>query len=507
MNRPCRIVLPALLLAASGCTAATNEVPPASPTATVTPALARAAARLPQLAPCTLPGVHETVLCGELRRPENPDRPDGRSIPVFVVVVPALSPTPQPTPYVELQGGPGNAATDIVRRFTEEPLRAYRQDRDVLLVDQRGMGRSNGLFCEELALYRVSSLFPRWPVDSVAPCRERLSRVADLSQYGTDRAADDLDAVRAWLGYPQLDLFSYSYGTRAALVYMRRYPRRVRSAILWGVVPPDFRRPVYYARDAQVAMDRLLADCAADAPCARAFPRVREELAQVMERLDRAPVPVTLTHPSTGQPLPASITRAGLAEGLWQAQFYPDRARRLPMVIHEAARGNFNPFLEMDVAKRPPRRPYYNAAHLSIICPEETRHIRAEEVEPLHRGTFMPAERTWQYMRACEEWGVPALPASILEPVRSDVPTLIVSGWLDHVTPPSWGDSAARHLSNSRHLVIRHLAHEADGVSNPECLDALFLRFIANPDPAALDVACVEAMSPPAFVLGLETAR
>ena len=429
-------------------TACATPIPARAPqdTAAATP-LSRAAARLP-LVPCTLPGVNETVLCGELRVPENPEQPQGRSIPIYVVVIPALSPVPQPDPWVEISGGPGNAATDYTRYYADTGgYRAYRRDRDVLLMDARGMGRSNGLYCEELALNRLSSLFSRWPPDSVRRCRERLSAVADLSQYSTVRAADDLEAVRVWLGYPRLNLWGYSYGTRSVLTYIDRHPERVRSAILWGVVPPDYRRPLFYARDSQHAMDRLLADCLADAHCSGAFPRVREELVAVLERLDRAPVPVTLKRPVTGEPVPTTITRAGFAQGLWVALAYPDQAHQLPMVIHHAARGEFAPFLKMDVATAPPRRRYYNAAHLSIICPEETQHIRPAEIEPLHRGTFMPPDRAHEYVAACKLWGIPALPAATLEPVRAAVPTLIVSGYMDPFTPPHMGDQAARYLS------------------------------------------------------------
>ena len=459
----------------------------------------RAAARLP-LKPCHLPNVDEVVLCGELPVPEDPAKPDGRMISLFVVVVPAVNANPELDPWVEWSGGPGNAATDYALSYTAD-YRMHRQDRDVLLVDQRGMGRSNGLYCEELSLHRVSGLFPRWPPEAVTTCRERLSQQADLTQYSTARAADDLEAVRKWLGYPQLNLFSYSYGTRAALTYMRRYPASVRSSILWGVVPPHFRRPLYYARDSQQAMDRLLADCLSDSACAQAFPRVREELAETLERLDRTPIPTTIGHPVTKESLPASITRAGFAEGLWGALSEPDRAHSVPMVIHHAAGGDFGPFLKLDVSTAPPRRPYYNGAHLSIVCPEETQHIATEEVAQLHRDTSVPADRTWDYIKACELWEVPTLPADTLEPVRADVPTLIISGYMDPITPPSWGDDAARLLPRSRHVVVRHLSHEQNGLGNADCLEQVFAQFVATPDAQALDISCTEQMHAPAFVL------
>jgi pimeloyl-ACP methyl ester carboxylesterase len=467
-------------------------------------ALARAAARLP-LEPCTLPGVEEAVLCGELRRPENPELPDGRTIPIFVVVVPALEPNPAPDAWVELVGGPGLAATDLTRHFAgrEWGWRQYRQHRDVLLVDQRGMGRSNGLYCDELAARdEVSLLFRRWPADSVRSCRERVSARADLAQYSTAHAADDLEAVRQWLGYPPFNLYGASYASRAALTFMNRHPSSVRSAMLLFVVPPDFRRPLFYARDVQHTLELLFDDCLADAGCAAAFPDVRSELTQVLEGLERSPVPVLLTHPETGADLPAVITSAGFAEVIWGALMSPAGGRRIPLVVHHAARGDFAPFLALGVADRPRDGRYYNAAHLSIVCPEETLHVRPEEIDPVHRGTFMPAERAHEYLRACQDWGVPPLPATTLEPVVSDVPTLIVSGYMDPITPPAMGEQVARHLTNVRHLVVRHMAHGWGGVTNGECIwSEIFLRFVAHPDPGTLDASCTTQIGPPPFVL------
>jgi pimeloyl-ACP methyl ester carboxylesterase len=464
-------------------------------------ALARAAARLP-LEPCALPGVQETVLCGELERAENPEVPGGRTISIFVVVVPALSPNPAPDPWVEITGGPGVPATGEAGYFTGSEGRAYRQTRDVLLVDQRGIGRSNGLHCEELAIRDdVSVLFPRWPADSVRSCRERVSARADLAQYSTAHAADDLEAVRQWLGYPRLNLFGVSYGTRAALTFMRRHPSSVRSAMLLGVVPPDFRRPLYYARDAQHTLELLLKDCHADVGCASAFPDVRSELAQVLEALERAPIQVSLTHPATGAELPSVITSAGFAEVIWAALMSPADSRRVPLMIHYAARGDFAPFLWTGVADSPPQSRYYNAAHLSIVCPEETLHVRPEEIEALHQNTFMPATRTYEYLRACQYWGVPPLLDTVLAPVASGVPTLVVSGYMDPVTPPALGDQVARHLTNARHLVIRHRAHGSSGLTGTHCMHGIYLRFVDDPDPAGLDTSCTAEMEPPPFAL------
>jgi pimeloyl-ACP methyl ester carboxylesterase len=267
------------------------------------------------------------------------------------------------------------------------------------------------------------------------------------------------------------------------------------------VVPPDFRRPLRYARDGQRALDLLFDDCAADAACARAFPNVRAELAALLARLDRERVILRVRHPVSGDSISVELTHAGVADGLWSTLMVPERARRIPLAVHHAARGDHGTLLDLLVAQEPPRRRYHNAAHLSVVCPEEVQHVSAKAIDSAYAGTFMPAERAHEYLRACELWGLPTAPASTLAPVRVAIPTLIVSGEMDPVTPPALGAHVARSLPRARHVVSRALSHEADGVIGAECLDSLSLRFVARPDPDALDVRCVARMRAPAFAL------
>jgi pimeloyl-ACP methyl ester carboxylesterase len=454
----------------------------------------RALDRLP-LAACYLAGIEEELLCGQLQVPEDRTRADGRTISLNVVVVPARSKHPRTDPLVEFIGSPGFAATRLARLYTAE-LAFIREDRDVILVDQRGTGGSNPLACEGVSGTGISELLERWPADAVASCRDRLVALADLGKYTTADAADDLDAVRAWLGYAKVNVFGGSYGSRAAQEYMRRYPEQVRSAVLFAVVPPHFRRPLYYARDAQRGLDLLLDDCAEDEQCSRAFPVVREELAAVLDRLRRSPIPVTVTHPERG-PVEGAIDAFTFATVIWEALMTPSEARRLPLVIHRAAAGDFEPFLDLAIAARPTLSPYYEGMHLSVTCPDETLHIRLDEVERAHEASFMPPDRVARHLRACHLWGVERSSPAVLEPVRSMIPTLLISGRMDPVTPASWAEDVARHLPNSRHIVLPHISHALD---NP-CVDLLIAAFIAEPDPQTSDHPCVTELRSPQFVL------
>lgn len=218
------------------------------------------------LQPCRLSGIEEELLCGKLTVFENRETRTGRTIDLNVVVVPAIDPSRHETPLFDLAGGPGVAATGAAGFYANEG-KEYRRHRDVVLVDQRGTGSSNPLTAPARTRSPQDYLTEMYPIDYVNTMRQTLERRADLTQYTTSIAMDDLDDVRAWLGYERINLIGLSYGTRASLVYLRQHPANVRSAILMGVAPTYLKMPLYHARAAKRAMDLLLKECDGDAAC------------------------------------------------------------------------------------------------------------------------------------------------------------------------------------------------------------------------------------------------
>src|SRR5437660_876445 len=190
-----------------------------------------------QLSSCKLSGVPQPARCGVLVVPENPSRPAGRQLKIGVAVIPATGGKSRPDPIVILMGGPGEdaigAAEIYVKQFT-----TLRQDRDILLVDQRGTGRSGALNCALFSAQEAAvSLRDVFPPAAVEKCEQNLRVRADLTQYTYDRFANDLEQVRQALGYGLLNLFGGSYGTRAAQVYLILYPKSVRTVYLGSVLP------------------------------------------------------------------------------------------------------------------------------------------------------------------------------------------------------------------------------------------------------------------------------
>jgi len=449
------------------------------------------------LKPCALPGIREEVLCGKLTVFENRETRAGRTIDLNVVVLPALDPGQNEPPLFELAGGPGQAATGAAGYYTG-PGREYRRHRDVVLVDQRGTGGSNPLSAPATTKTPQDYLSEMYPVDYVNRMRAALEARADLTQYTTSIAMDDLDDVRAWLGYERINLFGVSYGTRAALVYLRQHPDRVRSAILMGVAPTYLKIPLHHARSGKRALDLLLAECAADTACHQAFPEIEREWEELLARLGRAPARVEYSPPDQSGPVTVEIQRDVFAEKIRTLMYSRASAARVPLIVHRAANGDFGPFLKETMQER--FGPLADGMYLSVTCAEDVPFIDQAEAGQANAGNPFGNYRVAQQTRACGLWPRGTIPEGYHELVGADVPVLIVSGNLDPVTPPERGEEVARHLPNSRHVVIGHGAHIHDGLTNAECIDNLMLEFLANGNARDLDTRCLERIKPPPFV-------
>jgi pimeloyl-ACP methyl ester carboxylesterase len=454
----------------------------------------------PTLKPCKITGVEEQLLCGKLTVFENRKTRSGRTIDLNVVVLPALDSRSKADPLFDLAGGPGIAATDAASFYANEG-REYRRHRDVVLVDQRGTGGSNPLHCRH---DRNPQFFldEMYPVEYVKNCRQELEQKADLTQYTTPVAMNDLDDVRAWLGYERINLFGLSYGTRAAQVYIRQHPDRVRSAILMGVTPTYHTAPLYHARDGQRALNLLLNECAADQNCNKAFPNIKKELIKMLASLERQPAQAKYTLPETGKEVTVTIRREVFAEKLRSAMYTPPGARKLPFIIHRAAQGDFAPFLSMVIpVERSRPDDLADGMYLSTTCNEDTRRIDPSTAARMNKGNIFGNYRVDQQLRACSLWPQAQIPRGYWQPVVSNIAVLILSGYMDPVTPPDWIEEVAKHLPNSKHIIIRHHAHVPEGLSHMECLDKMIIDFLEKGDIKAIDISCVGQMLPPTFFI------
>src|SRR5262245_23546329 len=259
---------------------------------------------LAKLHTCRSPGIKEELLCGKLTVFENRKTRTGRTIDLNIVVSPAFEQKTKVEPLFDLAGGPGVASTSGATFYATEG-KAYRRRHDVVLVDQRGTGNSNPLSIPHEKTPE-SDLREMYPVDYVMRMREALQQRADLTQYTTSIAMDDLDDVRAWFGYDRINLFGLSYGTRAALVYLRQHPEHVRTITLLGIAPTYLRIPMYHAQAAERAMNLLLDQCEHDAKCREVFPQIRDEWMKALAALQAAPARVEY-RPSGDKGAPVTV--------------------------------------------------------------------------------------------------------------------------------------------------------------------------------------------------------
>jgi pimeloyl-ACP methyl ester carboxylesterase len=452
---------------------------------------------LSKLKPCRLAGIDEELFCGKLAVFENRETRTGRTIDLNIVVLPAFDQKTKAEPLFDLAGGPGASSAERAD-FYVGPGKDYRHRHDVVCADQRGTGQSNRLSIprEKTAQYYLSEMFP---IDYVRQLRHALEQRADLTKYTTSIAMDDLDDVRAWLGYDRINLFGGSYGTQAALVYMRQHPEHVRSAILLAVAPTDLKMPLHHSESAARAMDLLLGECERDAACHAAFPQIRDDWKNALAQLEKQPARVEYSSDGKAAPTTVEIQRGVFAEKIRTWMYGRDKAARIPMIVHHAAGGDFAPFLQQAIGPSIPDL-VADGMYLSVTCAEDVPFINQEEAAKLNADNPFGNYRVFQQTRACGMWPRGKIPTDFLEPVSSNAPVLIFSGNMDPVTPPQYGEEVAKHLRNSRHIIIAEGGHGVDGLKDPGCVDRIAIEFLDKGDAKNLDVSCVGRMAPPPFV-------
>jgi pimeloyl-ACP methyl ester carboxylesterase len=449
---------------------------------------------LERLRPCISEEGPTDAYCGTLKVFENRETRQGRTIDLKIVLLPALSNEARSDPLFFLAGGPGQGAAQLARPL-RDAFRRVQSDRDIVLVDQRGTGKSNPLNCtadndslqalnepDEAGLARLRK------------CMEEYD--ADLRMYTTPIAMEDLEDVRVHLGYGQINLYGGSYGTRAALVYLRAHEANVRTVILDGVAPPDMRLPLFFGRDAQRSLDKLIHDCETDTACRTQYPNLADRARALLLRLDREPVRVRLTHPRTGIAEDVKVNAAFVANVLASALYVPLAGSLIPELIKRAEANDFQGLLALVSIGESTGQNMSAGMQLSVVCAEDFPRITPEDAKRESTGTMFAAHLLSSRMKACEFWPKGAVPASYYDPVVSSVPILVMSGDLDPVTPPTWGESVTQHLKNAKHVVFPGTGH---GAISTGCGMRILHAFLDRGSLEGLDTSCLQALKRPPF--------
>ena len=454
---------------------------------------------------CQVSGIQGTVKCGTLDVYENRATKSGRMISLNIVVVPATGDKREPDPLVYFAGGPGGSATEdgpgIARAFAR-----VREHRDLLLVDQRGTGKSHPLDCNFYDPADLQSYLGYFfPLDDVRKCRTQLEANSDLKLYTTTIAMDDMDEVRAALGYEKLNLFGGSYGTRAALTYLKRHPQHVRTVTLQGVAPTDQYMPSDFAQQTERAIQGVLSECAADEACNKAFPNLKDEAKAVLAELLKGPVEVEIQKPNSNERVKVKLSRDLAAEAIRYMLYSPVPAGRVPLVLHLAAQGNYVPLTNAALRYRLNLvGAGSNGMYLSVTCAEDLPWIKPGEGERLAANTFLGDYRLRQQREACALWPRGEIERDYAQPVRSDLPVLILTGQWDPVTPPSNAERVAKTLTNSLNIVVPSGAHGLDGLEGGDCVDNTVIEFIERGTFKGIDTSCVKSIHRKGFALKVQ---
>ncbi len=445
---------------------------------------------------CTLemPGTVLTAeaRCGWLEVAEDPADPSGKKIQIHVAMAPAVTQEPDPDPLFLFAGGPGQAASEayVILRGVLEKI---RRKRDIVMIDQRGTGKSNPMMCqpEEVDFNAVTDLDE---IKQIAlDCLAELD--ADPRFYTTAIGMDDYDLVRQALGYEKINLLGVSYGTRSAQVYLRQYPDRVRSMILDSVIPPQLLLGAEHAQRLDESVEKVLAACANDETCNESFPNGQENLRELLTGLRAQARSITITHPVTGLPEPILMNADVLAAAVRFLSYSSETQAMLPLLIFEAKTNDvFSRIASQALIVI--SRISDSLAHgmeLSVICSEDYpfMDLHADAGDTLMGNIFIEALQA-----QCDAWPRGAVAADFHEPKAFPLPVLLMSGERDPVTPPIYAEQAAQQYENSLHLVAAGQGHNVVGKA---CIRTIAQDFIVAGSISDLDTECVARIKPSPF--------
>jgi len=458
----------------------------------------------------------ESAQCGYLVAPQDHARPDGETVRVFFAILRAHAATAAPDPIVQLAGGPGQAMSDFVDGSWYSTL-ADRAHRDVILFDQRGTGRSEPLLdCAGID----PDAFDANPANdsgvasdadklraALAACRQGYEdRGIDLHYFDTEQSALDLKLLREGLRIQAWNLVGTSYGTRLALEAARLDPDGIRSLVLNSTMTMgDAFEPQIFDDRIRI-LDRLFADCAANGDCAAAFPTLAESFEALRERLSETPLQVSVVEPEGGEVIEFEMDFPTFVGILMTHLSFQPSVEMVPLFIDsiDAVTAGRRTLTDAQWARILGPSLFQGGGmavglHLSVLCREVLPIADLAAVDRRagdSRGMFSPRDKAL-YAEQCEVWGAGEARESFSEPVASDIPTLLLIGEYDPLTPPYWTAMAAQHLSNSRAIAFPGAAHDVLGTSLcARTIVTAFLRDIA----AELDTACVEGQTPRFFV-------
>ncbi len=442
--------------------------------------------------------------CGYVVVPVRHAAPDGPTLrlPVAVRRAPGGG---APDPLLLAQGGPGGDAFEVFSLLV--PMTQIAAERDIVVFNQRGTPYATPeLTCPETDAALAERLAS--PLDesdriyytALDACYQRLlAEGVDLSAFNSLENAADIPFIARALGYDVYNFYGVSYGTLLGLHLMRNHPEGLRSVILDSVVSTDINFVSEEARSETRVLREVFAACEADAACRASYPNLEQRYFALVRRYDEKPVSLTLADPETGERYEALVDGRRLRDLIFQLLYIARMNVILPRLIHDLEQGDTR-YLETMWPLFVFNQLIAEGMYYSVVCAEENdidpAAVSLADLPPEIAATVR--EKLQNYVAACARWAVEPLPASVDDPVVSDIPTLLLSGRFDPVTPPAFAQAAAIGLSNATTLIDPLAAH---GVAffNP-CVNGIVANFLNDPATPP-DSTCLDAQEPQAYVL------
>ena len=447
-----------------------------------------------QFKPCSLVsplpnGEPLEAQCTTLSVPEEHGKQGGRTIALNIAWIPPRNTSdPAADPVFFLAGGPGQAAVATFPGLAPV-FKDVMKDRGVVLVDQRGTGKSNPLNCKSEGSEQNGS-DPAAARAWIEGCIAELSAKADLRRYTTTDAVADLEAVRKAIGADTINLVGVSYGTRMAQQYALRHPQHVRTITLDSPVPNTLGLGNIFAGNLDSALQAQFALCKESPACKARMGDPRAELQSVLTRLRANPVEVTYRDGSTGEEVTETITADHVAGLVRMYAYMPAVGALLPQLIREASQGRYANLMALakmmqgDLAES-----MSMGMQMSVICTEDADSmvVRAEDAD-----TVLGNRMVESMAAMCEAWPKGDKPADFNTALKGELPVLVLTGEFDPVTPPKYGEEVAKGLPKSRWLDLKGQGHNVIGAG---CMPKLFAQFIEKADAKALDAKCLDKLA------------
>ena len=438
--------------------------------------------------------------CGYVTVPERHENPDGPTIRLPVSILRASGLITKPDPIFLAQGGPGGSAFEIFSLTV--PNTDIAQERDLVIFNQRGTPftepdltcTENYELLPELLPLSVAEAEGR-EYEGLTACYERLVQEGvDLSAYNSVQNAADVDAIRQALGYDEINFYGVSYGTLLGLHLMRDYPDNLRTVILDSVVPTDLNFLELTPQNENRTYDLLFEFCNSDPTCSELYPNLEERTFAVIADLNENPVTIPVRDTETNTTHDTWINGDGLMDIFFQAFYIGDMYAMFPKIIHDLEAGDTF-FLQELLSFIISDRSFSEGMYYSVICSEDADiDPAAADLTGLRPQIADGAEGDLgSYLEACDIWQVDTLDDFVDDPVTTDIPTLLLSGQYDPITPPSFAEVADASLPNAYNIVDPYATH---GVAfEHECIDQVVNDFLNNPNQAP-NTRCLDLLTP-----------